>query len=269
MNAWCYGAAGMALARAARLAPHRRSGVRGGGGTRARGDRSGAAVDGRAPLLRQSRSRRSDAHGGAVAWRRAARRAQPAARRRCSAPMLRRGHVALSSSGFTYVVSRPGFFQGLSGVGYHFLRQASPDATAVGAGVRAAATRPGDDIVKGASCPHCRLSASTEAQASGLARMTFPAYRHLLALEPVPRHPDEGDLRPVQPIAIGASARRRDCRARAGRGPGSPAIAGSATLLSVFVDDVVPAAGNRHGTRRGASKPRWPGAAMRVSVWCT
>ena len=35
----------------------------------------------------------------------------------------RRGHVALSSSGFTYVTSRPGLFQGLAGVGYHWLRQ--------------------------------------------------------------------------------------------------------------------------------------------------
>ena len=57
---------------------------------------------------------------------------------------------------------------------------------------------------RSASCPHCRLRASIERQASGLARMTFPAYRHLLTLEPVPRLPDEGDVRPVQPIAIGA-----------------------------------------------------------------
>jgi GNAT superfamily N-acetyltransferase len=42
-------------------------------------------------------------------------------------------------------------------------------------------------------------------QTSALGRMTFPAYRHLLALEPAPRQPDEGDRRPVQPLAIGAA----------------------------------------------------------------
>lgn len=35
-----------------------------------------------------------------------------------------------------------------------------------------------------------------------LTAMTFPAYRHLLALEPAPRHPEQGDCRPVEPLAL-------------------------------------------------------------------
>ncbi len=72
-------------------------------------------------------------------------------------------------------------------------------------------------------------------EASGLARMTFPAYQHLLTLEPVPRLPDEGDVHPVQPIAIGA---RHDDAIVGLALAEVPLIRGkeSATLLSVFVD---------------------------------
>jgi GNAT superfamily N-acetyltransferase len=34
--------------------------------------------------------------------------------------------------------------------------------------------------------------------------MTFPAYRHLLALQPAPRHPEDGDTRLVQPLGLAA-----------------------------------------------------------------
>jgi GNAT superfamily N-acetyltransferase len=34
------------------------------------------------------------------------------------------------------------------------------------------------------------------------AAMTFPAYRHMLALEPTPRHPQDGDPRVVQPTGV-------------------------------------------------------------------
>lgn len=37
-----------------------------------------------------------------------------------------------------------------------------------------------------------------------LAGMTFPAYRHLLALERTPRHPEQGDDRLVDPVAVAA-----------------------------------------------------------------
>jgi GNAT superfamily N-acetyltransferase len=80
------------------------------------------------------------------------------------------------------------------------------------------------------------IEALDRGQASGLVRMTFPAYRHLLGLEPVPRHPDEGDFRPVQPIAIGA----RQDDALVGLALAEVPVKGdrdSATLLSVFVDE--------------------------------
>jgi lantibiotic modifying enzyme len=37
-----------------------------------------------------------------------------------------RGHFTLSATGFAYRVFDPGFFQGMSGIGYHFLRLAAP-----------------------------------------------------------------------------------------------------------------------------------------------
>jgi GNAT superfamily N-acetyltransferase len=38
------------------------------------------------------------------------------------------------------------------------------------------------------------------------ADMTFPTYRHLLQLEPAPRHPDQGDTRVIRPFGIVAEA---------------------------------------------------------------
>ena len=34
--------------------------------------------------------------------------------------------------------------------------------------------------------------------------MTFPVYRHLLRLEPAPRHPEQGDQAMVRPLAVAA-----------------------------------------------------------------
>lgn len=45
------------------------------------------------------------------------------------------------------------------------------------------------------------LSAS---EAQRFQAMTFPAYRHLLALEPCFRHPEENEPRQIQPLAVGA-----------------------------------------------------------------
>lgn len=38
------------------------------------------------------------------------------------------------------------------------------------------------------------------------ARMTFPVYRHLLSLEPAPRHPEQGDDRLIQPLGFVAKS---------------------------------------------------------------
>jgi GNAT superfamily N-acetyltransferase len=40
-------------------------------------------------------------------------------------------------------------------------------------------------------------------EAEGFEEMTFPVYRHLLALSPAPRHPEQGDVSRIQPIAVG------------------------------------------------------------------
>lgn len=45
------------------------------------------------------------------------------------------------------------------------------------------------------------LSAS---EAQRFQAMTFPAYRHLLALQPCFRHPEENEPRQIQPLAVGA-----------------------------------------------------------------
>lgn len=44
------------------------------------------------------------------------------------------------------------------------------------------------------------------AQASALSAMTFPAYRHLLNLQPQCRHLIEPDLRVIQPVVLAAIA---------------------------------------------------------------
>ncbi|MFN8058376.1 MAG: GNAT family N-acetyltransferase [Vicinamibacterales bacterium] len=40
----------------------------------------------------------------------------------------------------------------------------------------------------------------TAGDSSAVQSMTFPAYRHMLALEPTPRHPEQGDRKVVQPV---------------------------------------------------------------------
>lgn len=128
MNAWCYGAAGMALtrARAWRMTEDPLLEAETANAVEATAATASSMAEhlccgnlGRADVMLTAARWLGDAH---LAKR--SRQLAADVLRRC----LRRGHVALSSSGFTYVVSRPGFFQGLSGVGYHFLRQASPDA---------------------------------------------------------------------------------------------------------------------------------------------
>ena len=49
------------------------------------------------------------------------------------------------------------------------------------------------------------LTALEPGMAEVCAAMTFPAYRHLLSLEPAPRHPKEGDQRIVDARVLDAS----------------------------------------------------------------
>ncbi len=48
------------------------------------------------------------------------------------------------------------------------------------------------------------LSNLSAGEAARFTEMTFPVYRHLLALAPAPLHPEQGDQKRVQPIAVGA-----------------------------------------------------------------
>ncbi|MCU0242798.1 MAG: GNAT family N-acetyltransferase [Vicinamibacteria bacterium] len=50
--------------------------------------------------------------------------------------------------------------------------------------------------------PKLDLQAFTADLAPALAGMTFPAYRHLLALAPALRHPGEVNQKPIQPIGV-------------------------------------------------------------------
>ena len=70
--------------------------------------------------------------------------------------------------------------------------------------------------------------------ADACASMTFPAYRHLLQLQPTARHPEQGDEKLVQPIGVVAAA---------GQGllglalAEVPLVDGTPELLSLFVDE--------------------------------
>jgi GNAT superfamily N-acetyltransferase len=69
--------------------------------------------------------------------------------------------------------------------------------------------------------------------ARALSAMTFPAYRHLLSLEPAPRQLDMGSRTPIVPIAVGAFAGPVALGlARAELRPGEPP---RAEVLSLFV----------------------------------
>jgi type 2 lantibiotic biosynthesis protein LanM len=127
MNAWCYGAAGMTLPRLliAQIV----------GGADLAGDASRAieatlqAPPTMAEHLCCGTLGRAEILLTAAHWR--ADESLLTHSRRLAAGVLQRalarGHVTLSAPGFTYETSRPGLFQGLAGVGYHWLRQAAPD----------------------------------------------------------------------------------------------------------------------------------------------
>jgi|WetSurMetagenome_2_1015567.scaffolds.fasta_scaffold288574_2 GNAT superfamily N-acetyltransferase len=66
------------------------------------------------------------------------------------------------------------------------------------------------------------------------AAMTFPAYRHLLSLEPAPRLPDEPEQRVVQAVGVLACDGDRPVGLALAEIPATPGE-GSAELLSLFV----------------------------------
>jgi GNAT superfamily N-acetyltransferase len=80
---------------------------------------------------------------------------------------------------------------------------------------------------------------------AAVAGMTFPAYRHLLALQPTPRHPEQGDTVVVRPVGIAAWDGDRPVGLALGE---LPTVSGGVPeLLSLFV----PAADRRRGIATG------------------
>jgi GNAT superfamily N-acetyltransferase len=74
----------------------------------------------------------------------------------------------------------------------------------------------------------------TSAEALSLESMTFPAYRHLLALDVSVRHPGQGEQRPIQPIVLGAASGGEMVGMLVAEVPLVPGT-GAPELLSVFV----------------------------------
>lgn len=57
--------------------------------------------------------------------------------------------------------------------------------------------------------PAVEIAGLDPATADACAAMTFPVYRHFLALRPAPRHPEQGDDEVVEPIAMVARSQGR------------------------------------------------------------
>ena len=70
-------------------------------------------------------------------------------------------------------------------------------------------------------------------EAPALAAMTFPIYRPLLAQAPTVRHPEQGDAKPIQPVAFVARAKGVPVGLVIGELPRS--VRGGAEMLSLFV----------------------------------
>lgn len=81
----------------------------------------------------------------------------------------------------------------------------------------------------------------THAEAPAISSMTFPAYRHLLALQPTTRHPEQGDTVVVRPVAVAAWEGERPVGLALAELPTT--ATGTPELLSLFV----PAAERRRG----------------------
>lgn len=95
-----------------------------------------------------------------------------------------------------------------------------------------------------AGLPALELRLLDAGSAPACAGMTFPAYRHLLALRPVARHPEQGDTRIIQPVGIVAILGGRAVGLALAETPIDES--GTPELLSLFV--VEPLRGTGIGT---------------------
>lgn len=181
------------------------------------------------------------------------------------------GFFMLSEDPAAAQAQPPGFFRGLAGVAYQLLRMASPEAVpsvlafhakryADGAsgsqrssgGIASSADTGGASrTVADEGIQYRALDAAT---AKRHASMTFPAYRHLLELEPTTRHVDENDTREVYPFAIGAFDEEKLVGMSVGEIPLDPESHRGPELLSVLVNE--PYRRRGIGTRLVASVER-------------
>ncbi len=223
MNAWCHGAPGIALARVGLIPVFGLNTLRG------ELEKAAAAIAGTGLLpldhlccgnmgIVEAELEIGQALG--------ARSHLASARERAAAVLGRAGALHAYRLRSTQAGSEgqgPGFFRGLAGVGYTLLRLAHPErlpsvlafesvsrearrsassATTVilpclgiGKGTEAAIAEPGSQV---------EIRRLTASDAQAFAAMTFPAYRHLMALRRAPRHLEVTGQVPVAPVAIGA-----------------------------------------------------------------
>jgi ribosomal protein S18 acetylase RimI-like enzyme len=94
---------------------------------------------------------------------------------------------------------QPGFFRGLAGLGYTLLRVAAPGVLPAVALLEASPRAAASPEPVSAE----RIVPLDRDEAFAFGEMTFPAYRHLLSLEPAPRHRDMAATTRVTPVAVG------------------------------------------------------------------
>lgn len=102
--------------------------------------------------------------------------------------------------------------------------------------------------------------------ARAFAELTFPTYRRLLALEETVRHPEQGDVRPIRPVAVGALRGERPVALALAEIPVEPG--GEAEMLSLFVSPEERRQGlGRRLTAALAAELAREGAASVRAVW--
>ncbi|MEM1250281.1 MAG: type 2 lanthipeptide synthetase LanM [Acidobacteriota bacterium] len=181
------------------------------------------------------------------------------------------GHFMLSEDSTSPKAQPPGFFRGLSGVAYQLLRLAQPrrlpsvlafrakryaedEARSVGSSREESSSVGSRGTSRTVTDEGIQYRALDAATAKSHAPMTFPAYRHLLELEPTTRHVDENDTREVYPFAIGAFAGDQLVGMSLGEIPLDPESHRGPELLSVLVKE--PYRKQGVGTRLVASVER-------------
>lgn len=236
LTAWCHGAPGIALARAGLLASghNGRSSASGLDGGIVESLRAALTTTRAASLLSTDHLCCGNAGlvetllvSGEVSGRSDLVEAARARAALLLDAALSRGSFRFQTSGSERFA--PGFWRGLSGVGYLLLRLSKPSALPSVLAFESTRNR----RMKLTNPTAVRLQRLTAEEASAFSALTFPAYRHLLALERAPRHLGMALLRPVLPVACGAFFGEVPVGLALAEIPDDPAE--GAELLSLFV----------------------------------